>query len=801
MPTPVCSRFARVRRASVLIFTLLVLAGCGGGESTERGIEANTDGTAAMVAALAAVVDSADANPSPYFHRNRRRAEALRARLLRVAGPQAFSLRYAFAEEVLDAGDSRAAIVETEDLLRQAGLRPEQIGTDAMPSDPRAPGALSPRTKPLVDLLALSHLRLAEQENCLTNHNGAVCILPFAREAEHTDETHARTAIRLYTALARRFPDDFGSRYLLNLAYVAVGEYPGGVPADLRVPGLARPTTAALPRFENVAPKLGLDVNGLSGGVSVADFDGDGHLDLFMSAYGLDENVRLFLADGTGGYRDHTQAAGLDGLVSGLNTTHADIDNDGDTDVLVLRGAWLGAVGTHPNSLLRNNGDGTFEDVTTAAGLGSPAFGAGHPTQVAAWADVDCDGNLDLFVGHESMGSYADLGVGDAAAGQRHPSHLYLNDGTGVFTERAADLGLTVDAFVKGAAFGDANGDGWPDLYVSVLGGANLLFLNREGTRFEEVAAQAGVQAPAFSFPTWWWDYDHDGDDDLFVISYDARFFRDVAGQVAREFLGEASQAERPRLYRNDGADEAGLPTFTDVTAEAGLDRVVFGMGSSFGDLNGDGWLDAYIGTGAPDLRSLVPNRMFLGGSTGTFEEVTMDGGFGHLQKGHGVAFADLDRDGDEDVYAVMGGAVEGDVFPNALFENPGFGQAHVTLMLEGDPAPDEGQGSNRSAIGARLRLTVADARGTERTLTRTVSTGGSFGANALQQTIGLGDAARIVALEVTWPDAAGTVQAYDALDLDASYRLVQGQPAERLDRPPVPFRHDATMEHGGHSM
>ncbi|MEO1477172.1 MAG: CRTAC1 family protein [Bacteroidota bacterium] len=785
----------------MLLLSLVLAAGCGTASENEGATSLEADGTAGMVAALAAIVDSANATPTPYFHRNRRRAEAIRARLMRVVGPQAFSLRYAFAEEVLDAGDSRAAIVETEDLLRQVGLRPEQIGTDAMPTDPRAPGALSPRTKPLVDLLALSHLRLAEQENCLTNHNGAVCILPFAPEAEHTDETHARTAIRLYTALARRFPSDLGSRYLLNLAYIAVGEYPEGVPADLRVPGLERPARPALPRFENVAPKLGLDVDGLSGGISVADFDGDGHLDLFMSAYGLDENVRLFLADGAGGYRDHTQAGGLDGIVSGLNTTHADIDNDGDTDVLVLRGAWLGAVGTHPNSLLRNNGDGTFEDVTAASGLGSTAFGAGHPTQVAAWADVDRDGDLDLFVGHESMGSYAELGVGDAAAGQRHPSHLYLNDGTGVFTERAADLGLTVDAFVKGAAFGDANDDGWPDLYVSVLGGDNLLFLNREGTLFEEVAAQAGVQAPTFSFPTWWWDYDHDGDEDLFVVSYDARFFEDVAGQVAREFLGEASQAERPRLYRNDGTDEAGLPAFTDVTAETGLDRVVFGMGSSFGDLNGDGWLDAYVGTGAPDMRSLVPNRMFLGGPTGTFEEVTMDGGFGHLQKGHGIAFADLDRDGDEDVYAVMGGAVEGDVFPNALFENPGFGQAHVTFLLEGNPAANEGSGSNRSAIGARLRLTVADARGTERTITRTVSTGGSFGANALLQTIGLGDAARILALEVTWPDATGTVQTYNALELGGTYRLVQGQPAKRLDRPPVPFRLDMPTEHTAHSM
>ncbi|RMH70009.1 MAG: CRTAC1 family protein, partial [Bacteroidetes bacterium] len=696
----------------------------------------------------------------------------------RAEGDAALLLRYQLARELLNAGDTPAAIAEVQTLLRLLGDDPALVAAGRRP--------VRPGNKPLYDLLALSYLRLGEQVNCQDHHTPAACILPLLPEAEHRDQTGARNAIALYTHLALRFPNDLGARWLLNIAHLAVGGYPDEVPERLRIPALVSPASPLLPRFDNVAPALGLDVEGLSGGLSVDDFNGDGHLDLFMTSYGLADPARLFLADGRGGYRDATAEAGLDGIVSGLNTTHADYDNDGDVDVLILRGAWLGAYGAHPNSLLRNDGSGRFTDVTFEAGLG-----AAHPTQVAAWADFDRDGHLDLFIGNESQGSYTGLiDEDEASAAARHPSELYRNNGDGTFTDVAAARGLAVDAFVKGAAWGDVNNDGWPDLYVSVLGGANQLFLNREGQVFEEVAADAGVQAPAFSFPVWFWDYDHDGWEDLFVISYDARYFEDVAGQVAREHLGMPSAAERPRLYRNNGGG-----TFADVTATAGLDCVVFGMGSNFGDVNNDGYLDAYIGTGAPDLRSQVPNRLFLGAPEGRFREATLDAGVGHLQKGHAVAFADFDRDGDQDLYTVMGGAVEGDGFANALFHNAGAADeaAWVTLFLEGRTA-------NRSAIGTRLRLTVETSGGQTRTITRTVGTGGSFGAGSLQQEIGLGDARRLVRLEVTWPDAAGSVDVFEDVGLNTTWQLVQGEPIRERPRPVVPFRlaTDAVHRHDG---
>ena len=257
---------------------------------------------------------------------------------------------------------------------------------------------------------------------------------------------------------------------------------------------------------------------------------------------------------------------------------------------------------------------------------------------------------------------------------------------------------------------------------------------------------------------------------------------------VAREYLGlplEADQngwmvkAEPSRLFRNnhDG-------TFSDVTQRVGLDRkVIYAMGSNFGDMDNDGWLDFYVGTGSPTFQSLIPNRMFRNVSGRKFEEVTLPGGFGHLQKGHGTAFADLDRDGDEDIFMVLGGAYQGDKFTSVLFENPGWpDNAWIALELEGRSA-------NRSAIGARVEVVVVDANGAPRTLRRTVGTGGSFGSGSLQLHVGLGRATRVKALRIRWPDSARSQTSYTDLAVNRFYHVTQGESPVMLDRPPVPFR------------
>jgi hypothetical protein len=405
---------------------------------------------------------------------------------------------------------------------------------------------------------------------------------------------------------------------------------------------------------------------------------------------------------------------------------------------------------------------------------------------VGAWSDVNRDGWIDVFVGNESSVAMNFL-TGDRASGATpdHPSALYLNNGDGTFTNAAGALGLDLNAYVKGADWGDVNGDGWPDLYVSVLGADNRLFIHpgealSEGASFTERAAAAGVAAPRFSFPTWFWDYNQDGRDDLFVSGYDMRYLQRVAEAVAAEYVGRtlSPPVEPPRLYRNNGNG-----TFTDVTAETGVDKIMFGMGANYGDLDNDGYPDFYVGTGAPDLRSVVPNRVFHNQSGRGFQEVTFASGLGHIQKGHGVGFGDFDRDGDQDIYTVIGGAVEGDHFRNALFENPGHGGNWVTIDLVGTA-------SNRSAIGARLRLTVTKADGSTRTLHRTVDTGGSFGASSLQQEIGLGGATRIDTLAISWPHAAQDTQTFRDLAVNQHVRIVEGDTSVTvLDRPSVPLR------------
>ncbi len=190
-------------------------------------------------------------------------------------------------------------------------------------------------------------------------------------------------------------------------------------------------------------------------------------------------------------------------------------------------------------------------------------------------------------------------------------------------------------------------------------------------------------------------------------------------------------------------------------------------MGCNFGDLDNDGWLDFYVGTGNPDFRTLVPNRMFRNAGGKVFQDVTTSGGFGHLQKGHGIAFGDVDLDGDQDVFLKVGGAFTGDRFASALFENPGHGNHWITLALVGTR-------TNRAAIGARIRITVEQA-GAVRDIHASVTSGSSFGGSSLRQEIGLGPAERIRRIEIRWPGSA-EVQAFADVALDRMYEVREGR-------------------------
>ena len=200
----------------------------------------------------------------------------------------------------------------------------------------------------------------------------------------------------------------------------------------------------------------------------------------------------------------------------------------------------------------------------------------------------------------------------------------------------------------------------------------------------------------------------------------------------------------------------------TTSRARAGLARPSAPMGANFGDLDGDGYLDFYLGTGYPNFAELMPNVMYRNHEGREFRDVTAAGGFGHLQKGHGIAFADLDGDGDNDVFEQMGGGLRGDLARNVLFENPGFGGKWIRVRLVGT-------GSNRSALGARVRLVLPD-----RSIYRHVTSGGSFGANPLAETIGVGNAERVDRLEVYWP-ASDRTEIFRSIPLNGEIVIVEG--------------------------
>ena len=593
--------------------------------------------------------------------------------------------------------------------------------------------------------LGVAYMRLGETQNCCRRRLPESCILPIRGGGIHDIQDGSREAIKYFTLVLRNAPENsplyLSAKWLLNVMYMTIDGYPEQVPPRFVIDAGLFESEELFPRFRNRAPDLGLDTFDLAGGAIVDDFTGDDYLDIVVSTWDPSGQMRFFINNRDGTFSDATEKANLNGLTGGLNLAHADYDNDGDLDILVLRGAWLRKWGRVPNSLLRNNGDATFTDVTFEAGLGEDHF----PAQAGAWADYDKDGDVDLYIGNES--------IGDSIP----PSNLFRNNGDGTFTDVAGEAGVPNFHHAKAACWGDIDGDGFPDLYISNFQAENRLYRNNADGTFTDVAQRLGVTTPRRSFPLWFWDFDNDGALDLYVSSYGGELDALVAGQLDIPIDNELA-----RLYRGDG--QGG---FADVAQEQNLKRLTLPMAANFGDLDNDGYLDYYLGTGYPDYEALMPNVMVRNrGGTG-FSDVTFAGGFGHLQKGHGIAFADLDNDGDQDVFEQMGGFFPGDKFSNALFENPGFGNHWISVKLVGVD-------SNRAAIGARIRVEVID-NGDRRSIYKHVNSGASFGANPLRQTIGLGKATRIEVLEVYWP-ATGRTQTFRDLPVDQFIRIVESE-------------------------
>jgi tetratricopeptide (TPR) repeat protein len=514
----------------------------------------------------------------------------------------------------------------------------------------------------------------------------------------------------------------------------------------------------------------------MSGGVAMLDYDGDGWLDVYCvqggaigtsgsrPGAGLDQKDRLFRNRGDGTFKDVSDESGVTAILRdrgyGLGVTVGDYDNDGLPDLFVTR--------LRTYVLLRNRGNRTFEDATERAGL---AGIRDNPTS-AAFADLDNDGDLDLYVCHymrwdpdhptlckNDRGEYFYC---DPSKVEPAPDHAFRNDG-GRFRDVSEQAGITAadrDGRGLGVVAADVNDDRLVDLFVANDGTANYLFLNKGGFRFEDVAPLSGVAGNASGgyqagMGVASGDLDGDGRPELMVTN----------------FYGEGTT-----LYRNLGD---GL--FTDISSAAGIglaSRYLLGFGMAMADVTNRGRLDVMITYGhvndnRPYYLYAMPARLYQARTEGGFRLVDVSETAGlpwQVQRvGRGLAAGDLDNDGRIDALILAQNE------PLAYFHNHTANPGHfVTFGLVGTR-------SNRDGVGARVTVT---ANG--RTQVAWRSGGGSYqSANDPRLHFGLGTASRVETVEVLWP--SGRVDRWKDLSADLGYRLVEG----RTEAAPLPgFAH-----------
>ncbi|MCH7776629.1 MAG: CRTAC1 family protein [Gemmatimonadetes bacterium] len=556
------------------------------------------------------------------------------------------------------------------------------------------------------------------------------------------------------------------------------GEAVEGLTADLdrSVPGDYPRIT-----FTDVTDRSGITFRHFSGhrttqlpedmgsGAAWADYDNDGWLDLFVVnqagplTLSADEvrsssaRSALYRNNGDGTFTDVSASAGIDYRSHGMGAAWGDYDNDGWPDLVVSSYG--------ENELFRNNGDGTFERRSEQSGIGAyQGFWTG-----VSWGDFDRDGLLDLYVA--GYVKYSDLGkmppslqYDVEAPPSLNPSAfapernlLYRNNGDGTFTEMAYQAGV---ANPRGrslaAAWVDLDDDGWPDLYVANDVSDNALFRNLGNGLFEEVSLAARVADYRGAMGIAVGDWDGDADVDLFITHWIAQ-----ENALYNNMRTQRLELDLPRsrtLQFMDEADRYGL-------GQIALDYV--GWGTSFFDYDNDGSLDLFVVNGSTlqeddDPRLLVGMRDQLfwnrNAEEGFYDVSAVSGQYFATESvGRGAAFGDYDNDGDTDVFVVNNGGRA------VLLRNDG-GNTNRWLKIR-----LEGRQSNRSAIGAKLRLVAGPT-----VQIREVGSQSSYlSQNSLIAHFGLGSRAQADTLEIVWP--SGLREILTNVAADQTLHLVEG--------------------------
>jgi hypothetical protein len=535
-------------------------------------------------------------------------------------------------------------------------------------------------------------------------------------------------------------------------------------------------TRAPRVNFVDTAERAGLTVKTEAGGekakkyiiettgsgAAFFDFDNDGWPDIFLAngsrlegyPAGQEPTSHLYRNHHDGTFADVTQTAGVGLKGWGQGVCAGDYDNDGNVDLFVT--FW------GHNVLLHNNGDATFTDVTRKAGLWQD--GVSWSTG-CAFLDYDRDGHLDLFVAH-----YVDLdlehtpepGSSDLCQWKGIPvmcgprglrgtrSQLFRNNGDGTFTDVSEKSGITKTPTYYGFTVltGDFDNDGWPDVFVACDSTPNVFFHNNGNGTFTETAAAAGVA------------YNDNGHEQA-GMGTDAA---DYDGDGWLDIIKTNFSDDTPTLYRNnrDG-------TFGDVTFEAGLGKSTqfLGWGTLFLDVDNDGWADIFMANGhvypevdAKGLNMTFRERKLLywNEHNGKFKDVSLDAGPGITTpfNSHGVAAADFDNDGSVEIL------VNNSHDPPSLFKNSGDHGNWLLLSLQGTK-------SNRSAIGARVRVRASGHQQTQEVR----SGGGYISQSDFRLHFGLGRAAKVDSIEIRWP--SGLLQHFENVSANRIVKIREG--------------------------
>lgn len=613
--------------------------------------------------------------------------------------------------------------------------------------------------------LALSYMRQAEADNCLTklmgdsehtNHykqgnNNQLCALPLTQF--HEQAQSARTAANLFEKLLDDYDGDNSLyRWLLNFNYMTVNGFPQEVPAKYLIKtdfietfyGERKNRTAAefsYLSFSERAKELGVDTHNTGRGVAVEDFDQDGFLDIVTG--GSFDVLKFYKNEGGKKFSDQTSEVGLANIKQPFFIVSFDYDNDGWLDLFVSR------MFGKSYALFRNN-NGAFVDITNVSGL---LDNKPETQMISAWtpsvADVDNDGDLDIFLAQFAQKIPFSEGV---LMQDRMNSKLFINE-RGKFVDRTSEYGLDAivdDQYFVGAAFGDYDNDGFADLFLSSpLVNVSVLLHNLGGKSFARTKLYQRVEG---GFAASFIDVNHDGHLDIFQGG-----FADATTSVEMSVFGEGlndyhSGHSTILLQTPDGKFQERNDYF---------DMPMGTMGSSFDDLNNDGCADFYLGTGTPEGWFVLPNLMYLGQTDGNkcaerTTNISMLHGFGTIQKGHGIVFFDFDNDGDQDVYSSLGGMWPADRWPNQFFINESkLNNSWVKIRLRG-------RKTNYYGVGTQIKVVAENSQGEEIIRYHLMDQKTSFGNPPYLAHIGLMDASKIKEVEIYWT-VSGCRKAYPA--------------------------------------